>query len=218
MMKRFLPPVLVVLALVISGCSNGGSSGSTATTKVEQLRGYQPRPVRSVGGLQLNDFSTAPSGLPFDFVAQPGELLFVYFGYLTCPDICPTTMTDTSAGLASLDPALADRVEVAFVTVDIERDSGAEITEYMGHFFPSTQTHSLVAVDEHQLSGVSYKFGANWNVESHEPGATYGVAHSGGMYAVDDAGSIVWEWPFGTNAEELVALTESVFASTYPGG
>jgi hypothetical protein len=38
------------------------------------------------------------------------------------------------------------------------------------------------------------------------------------MYAVDDAGSIVWEWPFGTNAEELVALTESVFASTYPGG
>ena len=217
-MKRFLLPVLVVLTIVITGCSSGASSGSTATTGVEQLRGYQPRPVRSVGGLELNDFSTVASGVPFNFVAQPGELLFVYFGYLTCPDICPTTMTDTAAGLASLDPALAERVEVAFVTVDIERDSGAEVTEYLSHFFPSTQTHSLVAVDEHQLTGISYKFGANWNVESHEPGAAYGVAHSGGMYAVDDTGAIVWEWPFGTNADELVALTESIFASTYPGG
>jgi protein SCO1/2 len=217
-MKRIFLPALLAVALVLAGCASAGTSGSTATTAAAQLRGYQPRPVRSVGALELADYSTVSSGVPFRFVAQPGELLFVYFGYLTCPDICPTTMTDTAAGLGALDLALAARVEVAFVTIDIERDSGAEITDYLGHFFPSTQIHSLVAVDAHQLSGVSYKFGAIWNVESHEPGATYGVAHSGGMYAVDDKGQIVWEWPFGTNADELVAITESVFASTNPGG
>ena len=99
----------------------------------------------------------------------------------------------------------ASRVEVAFATIDLERDSGPKIVEYMNHFFAPDQIHALRADDSFQLNGVTYEFGAQWSIEPHQPGEFYGVAHSGTTYAVDENGSVVWAWPFGTTGDELAA-------------
>lgn len=148
--------------------------------------------------------------------AEPGGLLVVYFGYLSCPDICPLTMADTAAGIAELPAATEDRIEVAFVTVDIERDTGARLNEYLSHFFPATATRSLRAADTERLSGVTLDFGVQWQVDPHDPGATtYGVAHSGTTYVVDDRGRVVWEIPFGTSGPDVAATLTHVLSTTY---
>lgn len=182
-----------------------------------EVRGYGPTPTRQVGKFALPDFSADPAGAMFPLSAAPGELLVVYFGYLSCPDICPVSMADLSAGLEDIGPALADRVEVAFVTVDIERDSGARINEYLTHFFPASSTHSLRANDSLELYGVTYEFGAQWQVDPHEPGAaSYGVAHSGLTYVVDDKGRLIWEWPFATTGPDIAATLGQLFSTVSP--
>jgi protein SCO1/2 len=215
---RRLAAVPVSLLLLLGAASCGSSSGtaesSTATTAVAQ-KGYRPEPKRKVADLSLPDYSSGRQGTPFAFEAQPDGLLLVYFGYLSCPDICPLTMGDTAAGLEALGDE-ASRVQVAFATIDIERDQGPEIVEYMTHFFSPDQIHALRAEDSYHLNGVTYEFGAQWSIEAHEPGEFYGVAHSGTTYAVDDEGNVVWAWPFGTTGDELAASMRTLLAETYP--
>lgn len=216
-MKRIAILVLVasvLLPVAACGSSSGSATGSTDTTTATQ-KGYRPEPKRKVGTLALADHAAQPAGTPFTFKAQPGGLLLVYFGYLSCPDICPLTMGDTAAALEALGDD-ASKVQVAFATIDLERDTGADIVEYMTHFFAPDQIHALRAEDDYQLHGVTYEFGAQWSIEPHEPGSFYGVAHSGTTYAVDDQGNVVWAWPFGTHGEELAAGIRTVLAETYP--
>ena len=218
-------PPLVVAALVLAGsmllvaCSS--STSGSGSPKVEEspaeVRGYRPTPTLQVGKFSLTDHATDPAGAPFAFRAAPGGLLVVYFGYLSCPDICPVSMADLAAGLEDLGPALADRVEVGFVTVDIERDTGARINDYLTHFFPGSSIHSLRANDSFELRGVTDGFGAQWQIDPHEPGATtYGVAHTGLTFVVDDKGQLVWEWPFATTGPDIAATLGQLFSAESP--
>ena len=209
--------VLGALVLLLSACSSNGTSSPSTTVEPAAPRGYKPTPVRVTANVSLPDFATDPNGRDFPFKASAGDLLVVYFGYLTCPDICPVTMADIAAGLEEVGPPIADRVEVAFVTVDIERDTGSRMTDYLKHFFPNQTIRALRAVDSFQLYEVTKQFGAQWQVDSHEPGATnYGVAHSGLTYVVDDKGQLVWEWPFGTTGPEVAATLNQLMEAVYP--
>jgi len=202
--------VLAVLALGLAACGGSGSdAASSATTSAE--RGYRPEPRREVGEFSLADYAAATPGTPFALAAEPGELLLVYFGYLSCPDICPLSMGDIAAALDVLGEDAA-KVDVAFVTVDLERDEGPDIAEYMTHFFVPEQSRALRADDELELRAVTYEFGAQWSIEPHEPGEFYGVAHSGTTFAVDDRGEVVWAWPFGTTGDELAQTIRRLLA------
>ena len=90
-------------------------------------------------------------------------------------------------------------------------DAGIEVVAAVGD-----AEALLRAVDELQLNGVTYEFGAQWSIEPHEPGEFYGVAHSGSTYAVDDQGEVVWAWPFGTTGEELAPSIRALLAETAP--
>ena len=219
-MRRSLLAVCALsltFALGATACSSGSTSSTASSTAPAAPRGYKPTPVRKTDTFSLPDYATDPNGTSFPFKASPGDLLVVYFGYLTCPDICPVTMADLAAGLEEVGPSVADHVEVAFATVDIERDTGARMMDYLTHFFPNSTKHALRATDSFQLYGVTYQFGAQWQVDPHEPGATtYGVAHSGLTYVVDDKGQLVWEWPFGTTGPEVAATLVQLMDTVYP--
>ena len=207
---------LLALALTMSACSSATSSSSPSTELIAP-RGYQPTPVRKTDTVSLPDYATDPNGVAFPFKASPSDLLVVYFGYLTCPDICPVTMADLAAGLEEAGPTVSDHVEVAFATVDIERDTGPRMVDYLTHFFPNAKIHALRASDSFQLFGVTDRFGAQWQVDAHEPGAsTYSVAHSGLTFVVDDKGQLVWEWPFGTTGPEVAATLNQLMDTVYP--
>ena len=212
--RALLLVFLVATASLSIACSTGSSSADGAGDG--RVVGYAPSPPPEVGRRSLPDHSNDPAGDPFPIRAATGDLLVVYFGFLSCPDICPLTMTDTAAGIADLPPAHADRIEVAFVTVDPERDTGPRLVDYLSHFFPDTTTHSLRAADTAQLDAVTTAFGVQWQVDPHEPGATtYGVAHTGSTYVVDDQGRVVWVIPFGTPGPDVAATLAHVLTTTY---
>lgn len=131
--------------------------------------------------------------------AADGRLLLVYFGFLNCPDVCPTTLADLRAALRRLPAAEADRVDVAFVTVDPDRDGPAELAAYLPAFLP--RFHALRA-ESAALRPALDAFLASAEVTSGTDGEVE-VAHSAVLYAVDAAGRVVVEWPFGTSATAL---------------
>jgi protein SCO1/2 len=58
----------------------------------------------------------------------------LYFGFVHCPDVCPTALARASQVMQQLGPEQAARVQVIFVTVDPERDTPELLRDYMAAF------------------------------------------------------------------------------------
>jgi protein SCO1/2 len=67
-----------------------------------------------------------------DFKGAP---FLVFFGFTHCPEVCPTTLFEVSEILRKLGRD-ADRVRVAFITIDPERDTSAALKDYLSSFDP----------------------------------------------------------------------------------
>ncbi len=65
-----------------------------------------------------------------------GSVVLLYFGYTTCPDVCPTTLANVAAVLDRLG-ALAARVRVLFVTVGPARDTPEALRAFTAPFGPA---------------------------------------------------------------------------------
>ncbi|WNB84763.1 SCO family protein [Cellulomonas sp. ATA003] len=60
----------------------------------------------------------------------------VFFGYTHCPDLCPTTMADLAAARRQLPQEFRQKVVVAFVTEDPDRDSPAVLRDWLDAMDP----------------------------------------------------------------------------------
>ena len=58
----------------------------------------------------------------------------VFFGFTSCPDICPATLATLSQWYKKLDPEVRAQTQVAMLTVDPARDTPAKLAGYMNHF------------------------------------------------------------------------------------
>ncbi|HMO53007.1 MAG TPA: SCO family protein [Tepidiformaceae bacterium] len=63
-----------------------------------------------------------------------GYVTLLYVGYTHCPDICPTHLHEIDVALRQLDPAVSSRVKVIMATADPERDSPAQLKQYLDTF------------------------------------------------------------------------------------
>lgn len=202
---RAVAALVALPSLVVFGaaCGDGDDAESAA------LQGVRRDPPLEVGDVTLPDVTE--SDPEFTTKARPGGLLLVYFGYTSCPDICPTTMSDIGTALERLAPNLASRVDVAMVTVDPERDTADVLDGYLEHFFEDGTRHALRTEDPAQLDTAKQAFGVRSEIEPHEPGDDdYEVAHTAVTYAVDGEGRVVVEWPFGTTADAIRSDLETL--------
>lgn len=190
----------LTLALAACGSSGGSSAGGTtdpkAKTEIEGL--VRPDPLE-VGDVPYTEVAADGTETPFAFKASPGKLLFVAFGYTNCPDVCPTTLYDIKKAKKQLG-AEGDDVEVAFATVDPERDTAAVLNEYLGSFV--TDGHALRTTDKQQFQAAEQAFGITSQVVK-QPDGTVEVAHTARSFVVNDKGQVVVEWAFGMGADAM---------------
>lgn len=195
---RLLAATLLAAAITLTAC---GASDSADSDSEGALLGMVRSPSLTVGEVELLDVS-GPEPEPVTMKAPSDGLYLVYFGYTSCPDICPTTMSDLSIAVNDLPPDLAERITIGMVTVDPDRDAPDVLAGYLGHFFDDPVP--LQAADDAALAKATQAFSVQFEVADHQPGDTdYEVGHSAITYVVDDTGTVVVEWPFGFESEQM---------------
>lgn len=73
-------------------------------------------------------------GAPFTLERLQGKWTVMFFGFTTCPDICPTTLATLSQWYKTLDADIKAKTQVAMVSVDPARDTSEKLAVYMQHF------------------------------------------------------------------------------------
>jgi len=184
--------MLAVAAVVAAGCSS----------EPAELAGIVRTPLPDVSQVALP--AVADGEEPFTMRAEPGGLLLVYFGFTSCPDVCPTTLSDVRSALAELGDD-ASRVQVAMATVDPMRDTPDVMTGYLRSFVPDGIP--LRTEDDTVLRSAATAFGASYTVTTGDDGGIE-VAHTGHLYAVDDQGLLQITWPFGVTDEDIASDLE----------
>lgn len=115
-----------------------------------------------------------------------GKAVILFFGYTSCPDVCPTTL----ARLAEVMKALggeAARVQVLFVSVDPERDTAERLAEYVPWFHPDFLGLRGSTVETQQVTAEFRVFATRKPVEG---AMGYVIDHSAGAYVFDPAGRL----------------------------
>ena len=129
---------------------------------------------------------TDHTGKPRTLADFKGKVVFLFFGYTQCPDVCPTTMAEMAEVMKLLGPD-ASKVQVLFVTVDPERDTQQLLAEYVPAFHPS-----FVGLrgDAAQTAMVARDFKIFYAKAAGTTPDTYSMDHTAGSYVFDQDGKI----------------------------
>jgi protein SCO1/2 len=148
------------------------------------------------------DFTlTGPDGKTLSLSDFRGKLVVLYFGYTSCPDVCPTTMAALAQAMRDLG-AKADGVQGIMVTVDPQRDTPDRLNSYVTAFDP--RFIGLSGTPD-QIAGAAKAFGVVYQVHPGSSAANYLVDHTATTTVLDKDGRIRLIWPYGTPPEEVAA-------------
>ncbi len=124
-----------------------------------------------------------------------GKVVLLYFGYTSCPDVCPTSLTLMRIALSQLSDEELTQVRGVFISVDPERDTLERLDEYSRHFHPNI---SGVTGTPEQVAEVAQHYGAIYQRAESDSAMGYTVDHSSVTYLIDQQGQLINSLPHGT--------------------
>ena len=138
-----------------------------------------------------------------------GTPSLVFFGFTFCPDVCPTTLAETTAWRSEL--GLTDKdLRIIFVSVDPERDTLAMVKSYVEGFDPSII--GLVGSSLEQTENAKKAFGV-FSEKVGDPGDPYYLVNHTALTFLVDAngafeGTIAYEEDHDTALAKVKRLVE----------
>jgi protein SCO1 len=126
------------------------------------LGGTMPASVPAIGG----PFTlTEGNGQVITDRDLRGRYLLIYFGYTSCPDVCPTTLSAIADAIDILG-SRAERLQPLFITVDPKHDTPAIVQAYVRSFGPhiigltGTPAEIRAVEQEYRISSVIQQSGS----------------------------------------------------------
>jgi protein SCO1/2 len=157
-------------------------------------------------------------GGPFELIDQAGhkrtdkdfrgKLLLVYFGYTTCPDVCPTDLAQIGLAIDKLGVA-GDEVQPIFISVDPDRDTTKVLADYVPAFHPRLIGLTGTAA---QVRAVADAYKAYYAKYQPEDGGIYLIDHMGFIYLMGRSGEYLGFFPPGTSADRMTEIVRQHLA------
>lgn len=168
-------------------------SARSQDTAIHNVRGFLPDLRFTLDGAGGKTYSEK------DF---KGKTVMLFFGYASCPDICPTTMVQLAQVMNRLGDQ-ADQARIVFISVDPHRDTPDILQAYVDLFDDNALG---LTGSEKQIADLARRYRVAYQIEKPQDDDpdNYEVAHSRGVYIFDKDG----------RARILAADTESVDALT----
>ncbi|MBF0504392.1 MAG: SCO family protein [Candidatus Omnitrophica bacterium] len=143
-------------------------------------------------------------GRVFRLSEHRGEVLLLFFGYLTCPDVCPTTLSKL-ARVYTLLGTKRQKVKTLFVSVDPKRDTPAKMKEYLDYF----DIKALgLSGSQPQIDQVVKAYGAYYEQVNTTSSLGYLINHTDYVYLIDSQGQVRHLFHPQDKAQDMAALIE----------
>jgi protein SCO1/2 len=171
--KRSLMGLMALSTVFLIGCSD-----PTQKWSLYDVSGHLPNLKFSLAG-EGNKIITQ------DHLKDKTVLMF--FGYASCPDICPTTMAQLTEVLENLGDDAKD-VRIIFVSVDPHRDTPDVLQAYVNAF---NKNAIGLTGNEKQIAALARRYRVAYQIEKPKPGddaKIYDVTHSRGVFIFDKTG------------------------------
>jgi protein SCO1/2 len=188
-----------------------------ASAAVLALAACQPAPPPQVflatditGAAFARDFQlTDHHGRARTLADFRGKAVAIFFGYIHCPDVCPTTLSDFAAALRQLGTQ-ADRVQVIFVTVDPERDTPELLREFVPAFNPGFLG---MYTDPETLRQLAKEYKVVYQKTAVKATDDYLIDHSAGTYIYDPKGNLRLLMPYGSSPDMIAQDLRTLLAT-----
>jgi protein SCO1/2 len=146
----------------------------------------------------------------FSLSAARGKLVLLFFGYTSCPDVCPTTLAELRQASENLGDD-ARNIQVVMVTADPERDTPEKMKAYVAHFDPNFIGVSGNLAD---LEAIWEELGVFVEKEDTGSAAGYLVSHTSSVYVLERNGNLILMFPYGTSAVDIASDLSELLKQT----
>jgi len=195
MMRRIASACLVAAAAA-------GAAALAGCSQPEQTASVREDARPAFGG----DFTlTNQDNQRFRLQDVRGRPVLMFFGYTSCPDMCPMTMSRIAGALSRAGGTASDVVTL-FVSVDPKRDTPAVLKEYVRSF--STPLVALTGTEE-EVARVASLYHASYEIV---PTGTpnYLVNHTSAIFLIDRQGRLRQYFKFDEKPETLASALKAV--------
>lgn len=163
-------------------------------------------PVLPIGG----DFAlTDHDGQAFTLQSLRGKAVLIFFGYSSCPDACPTTLSKLSTVARRLGDDKT-RMQALYISVDPDRDTPPVLKADMANF--SVGAIGLTGKKD-DIDAVVKRYAAAYEiVPTPESAAKYTISHTTSVYALDTQGRVRKTFAYEATVDEIVAGIREILA------
>ena len=145
---------------------------------------------------------TDPNGNSRRLAEFRGKVVLLYFGFMSCPDICPTDLLAIGKTVERLG-ADGEKIQPVFITLDPERDTRDALRGYVSSFHPR-----FVALtgSEEEVRRVATSYKVFFEKVPLPGTATYTIDHAAFTFLLDREGKYVGLFPPGTPPERMLVM------------
>ena len=152
-----------------------------------------------------NDFTlTDQNGKIFSLKDNRGKITLLFFGYLSCPDVCPVTMSKISRVYSLLTSEETENVKTVFISVDTARDTPGKMKEYLEFF--SMDAVGLVG-DKQLVDKIVADYMAWYEKVMVTSSLGYLINHTSYIYLIDQKGYVRYLFRSG---EDIKHMAETI--------
>jgi len=130
-----------------------------------------------------------------------GRWVLVFFGYTSCPDLCPTALFEIARALAQLGSS-ASGVQAIFVSVDPQRDTPKRLQDYLSDF---DERILALTGTPYQLDRAAKSFGVEFFQIPGSAPDNYTIAHSAFMTLLGPEGGLVKRISTDASADQIAS-------------
>jgi len=154
-------------------------------------------------GKNAPDFTLLDQNLSNVSLSQfRGTDILLSFGYTSCPNICPTTLSELN-GVAHKLESSGDAPQIIFITVDPERDTPEHLKEYLRFF---NETFIGLTGEPEDIRKVAESYSVFYEKEkSRASGDFYFMNHTQTVYLIDRGGNLLLVYPYDKLDPEKIA-------------
>jgi protein SCO1/2 len=149
---------------------------------------------------------TGPQGSKVQLSDLRGKAVLVYFGYTTCPDVCPTTLKTVGKVLDQLGKQ-AEQVQAVMITVDPEKDSPARLAAYLNNVEKRVMG---LSGDLETITQIATQYGVFFQKRPFGSEGGYLVDHTATLMLVDAKGYLRVIYPYDAQGALAGAMADDI--------